>query len=503
MALYKVLRLNKMSSGSRRGLIDMDIQLNYIAANDLILLRGLSDYFEFNQEQLSALGIMTESGDFNFIRDKYIENYYNHSVNPLAYEQSADAIVLNETQVSIDPMTLSDSLSVNQPYALQLTPMSWLSSEQVQNEILSAFNLKQQRMHVIFEFEVDQIANDKACLNESSVLKTFPLNDLLDLCIKSRFKKTLKNSNVPFNLNQPANDIASYNSNVDQWLVLDEYPIDFCQFNGDSYMLTHPIDTQPYRVQSTLKKQIMQNDTQLQHSFEYVRDPIKTFLYRSVDEYGVSSYSQYLTNSENGDLLNHEQLAEFFTPDVSIKKIKYNYIVSIDQCSNANRMYDNPTVYENGDIYGSFQLAKNMYNALYSIDMPQNTLMKNCRRYCGLHNSANSIVLKYYDDIDYFIQLSADASDSIADSQKKTSKVPYQKIEFYQPQQMTTVAQHKSNLFSVRVSNTNLDDAFIANHDEQYKYVANNVKKDIMNGIRALAESIAPANTQLFTTYFQ
>jgi len=68
---------------------------------------------------------------------------------------------------------------------------------------------------------------------------------------------------------------------------------------------------------------------------------------------------------------------------------------------------------------------------------------------------------------------------------------------------MTTVAQHKSNLFSVRVSNTNLDDAFIANHDEQYKYVANNVKKDIMNGIRALAESIAPANTQLFTTYFQ
>jgi len=74
---------------------------------------------------------MTESGDFNFIRDKYIENYYNHSVNPLAYEQSADAIVLNETQVSIDPMTLSDSLSVNQPYALQLTPMSWLSSEQV------------------------------------------------------------------------------------------------------------------------------------------------------------------------------------------------------------------------------------------------------------------------------------------------------------------------------------------------------------------------------------
>ena len=83
-------------------------------------------------------------------------------------------------------------------------------------------------MHVVFEFEVDQDANDKACLNDGSSLRTFPLNDLLDLCIKSRFKKTLKNSNVPFNLNQPANDIASYNANVDQWLVLDKYPVDFC-----------------------------------------------------------------------------------------------------------------------------------------------------------------------------------------------------------------------------------------------------------------------------------
>lgn len=98
----------------------------------------------------------------------------------------------------------------------------------------------------------------------------------------------------------------------------------------------------------------MQNDIQLDHGFEYVNDPIKTFLYKSVDEYGVSSYSQYLLNDENGNLFTHEALASFFTPSVSIKKIKYNYIVSIDQCSNANRMYDNPTIYENGDIYGSF-----------------------------------------------------------------------------------------------------------------------------------------------------
>jgi hypothetical protein len=53
-------------------------------------------------------------------------------------------------------------------------------------------------MHVVFEFELDSTANAKSCIE--SVYKLLPINDLLDLCIKSRFKKTLKNSSVPFNL---------------------------------------------------------------------------------------------------------------------------------------------------------------------------------------------------------------------------------------------------------------------------------------------------------------
>ena len=74
----------------------------------------------------------------------------------------------------------------------------------------------------------------------------------------------------------------------------------------------------------------MQNDVQLDHSFEYVKDPIKTFFYKSTNDYGVSSYSEYLTNAENGILDNNERLVQFFKPDVTVKNVKYNYIVSID-----------------------------------------------------------------------------------------------------------------------------------------------------------------------------
>lgn len=63
---------------------------------------------------------------------------------------------------------------------------------------MSAFNKQMRRLHVVLEFEFDESANGKACM--SSVHKTLPVNDILDLCIKSRFKKTLKNSNVPFDL---------------------------------------------------------------------------------------------------------------------------------------------------------------------------------------------------------------------------------------------------------------------------------------------------------------
>jgi len=64
------------------------------------------------------------------------------------------------------------------------------------------------KMHVVYEFEKDKNDNSIAVLSGlSSVL--LPMNDILDLCIKSRFKKMYANSNVPRNLD------ASVSKNVD------------------------------------------------------------------------------------------------------------------------------------------------------------------------------------------------------------------------------------------------------------------------------------------------
>jgi len=55
-----------------------------------------------------------------------------------------------------------------------------------------------------------------------------------------------------------------------------------------------------------------------------------------------------------------------------------------------------------------------MYNALYSIDMPDADTMKNCRQYCGVQRSRGKVMLKYYDNVDYSISGSKASSSSSA-----------------------------------------------------------------------------------------
>ena len=50
---------------------------------------------------------------------------------------------------------------------------------------ISAFREKNKSIHVIFEFEKDSFSNAKTMLSGISGQSLFPLNDLLDVCIKS------------------------------------------------------------------------------------------------------------------------------------------------------------------------------------------------------------------------------------------------------------------------------------------------------------------------------
>lgn len=66
---------------------------------------------------------------------------------------------------------------------------------------------------VVYEFELDTEANAKACLS-SSTTQYLPLNDLLDLCVKSMFKKSVENRAIPGNLLLD-NYHMTYEKNVD------------------------------------------------------------------------------------------------------------------------------------------------------------------------------------------------------------------------------------------------------------------------------------------------
>lgn len=68
--------------------------------------------------------------------------------------------------------------------------------------------------------------------------------------------------------------------------------------------------------------------------------------------------------------------------------------------------------------------------------------------------------------------------------------------------QFDSTTYHKSNLFSIKLHNTGLDDISTRDYNAEQMKIADSMKKSIQNAMKHLAESIAPANTQLFETYF-
>jgi len=61
---------------------------------------------------------------------------------------------------------------------------------------------------------------------------------------------------------------------------------------------------------------------------------------------------------------------------------------------------------------------------------------------------------------------------------------------------MPAIAKHKSNLFSVQIRSTGLDDAALAQSTtNEERQTILNIRKDIMNGVKSIAENVVPANT--------
>ena len=84
---------------------------------------------------------------------------------------------------------------------IQLTPPSWLEA-QSKKEQLDKLKAKTVKAHVIYEYEKIASENSKTLLQSDIALSSIlmPLNDLVDVCVKSQFKKNALNYSIPGNL---------------------------------------------------------------------------------------------------------------------------------------------------------------------------------------------------------------------------------------------------------------------------------------------------------------
>ena len=139
--------------------------------------------------------------------------------------------------------------------------------------------------------------------------------------------------------------------------------------------------------------------------------------------------------------------------------------------------------------------------------------LKNAREYIEINSCPGAdmhrdVYLKFYDDRRYSgwdiqkqggdeaVTLSAEYEDS------NGRKYPYQKIEFFYPSTSSSMCKHKSTLFSVRISDSGLGKVSESD-SQQVKDIIANIKMDIENSVRKIAENVSPANTELFKVYFQ
>lgn len=504
-------------------MIDMTIALDYAIQDKVYLLDGISvdmvdPYWPYAKQYKEDTAMILD-GSYKPSVSEYLQAYKSSdSLCALAKEGNVSAVVMNEKQIvdwsTYTKATSSDKAAAetiidNPPTApiVQLIPEEHMFYFYGTKEI-SAFNEKSKKIHVLFEFERDSLSNAKtmlSCINGQSL---FPLNDLLDVCVKSQFKKTSPNSMVPADMRD-----QSLNKNVDVYFSFDEYPVSFCQCNNDAFALSQPTTKQLYFLKGSMLSDLQQSKFDVPHTFSVKRDELQTVLYKTPSEVksGATTYNAALLNQK----MTPEKLADVFEPKRHICGIDYSYVVGIDQNNSESKKLENKTIYENGDIFGSFSLTKSMYNANYTMEMPNLTSMYACRQYCGIQNTQNKVLLKYYDSIDYTF---SNSPGQYAMAKKKANSkyggklYPYQKVEFYMPTKVGISARHKSNLFSINIFNSGLDDEYVEKHvidknngsqTTQQKNFVSQVKRDIMNGVKALAESIAPANTQLFKVFYQ
>lgn len=350
-----------------------------------------------------------------------------------------------------------------------------ISSESNQQQIVAG---KPKEVTYVIDKSASKTASKDKNLLHSSATAISPMYDICDVCIKSPLKKSHSaNLNLPYT----DRDIDIYAPSFT------EQPIGFCNIDGRAILLTQPLSTNAMTMFSDLSSQNV-TSTNSTYTMRYDTTLADTVLYKTPSELCAecSSYGQYFqmlsdAYPEQEQYLN--AMLSAFEPARKFTSLKYNYIVDIEQ--------DNKQLkYDDGNIYGIAVKGKNYLDPTYSQQATLSSLSA-CRQYVGVLEANGRVYLKYIDNVN---------ADKDSSSQ---SQPTYQKIEQYKPTVVAQSARHKSNLFSIKLHSTGLDDDSMSHKDQNTKDELQRMKHDIKNVIFDIVKNICPVNTQLFDVYFE
>ena len=281
--------------------------------------------------------------------------------------------------------------------------------------------------------------------------------------------------------------------NIDMFMpLLSSDFINICQFDNYAYGLTEMTD------QSPICKNVSMNDHgSFDTSYHYALSnrQIETFLCPKPDEVsaGTSAMSYDSLVQESGELSN-SVISSIFDVKRAMEGIKYNYILEIPEDTMQNEYYD-------GFIQCDMAIAKNHLDTSYTMDMTSSFSLDNCREYCNIGVCGSQMYLTYRDNVNYTCTSQTSASNGISALSMEMSKKPYgyQHVEVaysWNKFDRQAASGHKSSMFSLKLIDTGLNESSI---NQQAK---EKLRQNIQKNVRAMIESVTPANCQLFEIYF-
>lgn len=285
--------------------------------------------------------------------------------------------------------------------------------------------------------------------------------------------------------------------------------INICQFENYAYGLTKMTNKAP-----VILSVIMNNKSNfdLTYHCSLSNDIIGTFLCPKPDEVqgmfrNISSYDELVLNA--GSELSDAVISTIFNVKRDLKNVLHNYVIEIPEGKIYNEYY-------NGYIQCDMMVAKNHLNYAYSMDMDEFFNLSNCREYCNINVCGQQLYMTYRDNLDYesdyldqysgikYIGAGEDVGydKSISSYNMNAIRKPYgyQHVEViysWNRWDGSANAGHKSSMFSLKLIDTGLNESTI---DEEAKI---KLRENIQKNVRAIIESITPANCQLFDIYFE